>query len=147
MDWQLIASYFTVKSVTFLTVQINDQDLSTYLRGWSGGAMVLGKLPYIIDDSKQGHITLAVGAGGGCLDIFTLIYLFSPLPLSIRLLVGWLFWAERSFETVFQSISGRLPERRRNKREMIDERKNIQTTPARTYCKRSRPLPYSPPNK
>ena len=25
-------------------------------------------------------------------------------------LVGWLFWASRSFETVFQSISGRLPE-------------------------------------
>ena len=31
--------------------------------------------------------------------------------------VGWLFWAERPFETVFQSISGRLPERgRREKR-------------------------------
>ena len=30
---------------------------------------------------------------------------------------------------------------------MIDERKNIQTTPIRTYCKRSRPLPYSSPNK
>ena len=26
----------------------------------------------------QGPIALAVGAGGGCLDIFTLIYLFSP---------------------------------------------------------------------
>ena len=30
---------------------------------------------------------------------------------------------------------------------MIDERKNVQTTPTRTYCKRSRPLPYSYPNK
>ena len=28
-----------------------------------------------------------------------------------------------------QSISGRLPERGRKKREMIDERKNVQTTP------------------
>ena len=30
-------------------------------------------------------------------------------------LVGWLFWALRSFETVIQSISGRLPERVRKK--------------------------------
>ena len=29
---------------------------------------------------------------------------------------------------------------------MIDERKNVPTTPTRTYCKRSRPLPYSNPN-
>ena len=26
-------------------------------------------------------------------------------------LVGWLFWVKRPFETVFQSISGRLPKR------------------------------------
>ena len=31
----------------------------------------------------QGPSTLAVGAGGGCLDIFTLIYLFSPLSPSL----------------------------------------------------------------
>ena len=30
---------------------------------------------------------------------------------------------------------------------MIDERKNVQTTPTRTYCKRNRPLPYSNLNK
>ena len=40
-----------------------------------------------------------------------------------------MFWVKRPFETVFQSISGRLPERGRKKREMIDERKNVQTTP------------------
>ena len=51
------------------------------------------------------------------------------------------------FETVFQSISGRLPERGREKREVIDERKNVQTTPTRTYCKRNRPLPYYNLNK
>ena len=34
----------------------------------------------------------------------------------------------------------------RKKSDMIDERKNVQTTPTRTYCKRSRPLPYSNPN-
>ena len=61
-------------------------------------------------------------------------------------LVGWLFWATRPFETVFLSISGRLPEIRRKKTEMIDKRKNVQTTPTRTYCKCSRPLPYLNPN-
>ena len=31
--------------------------------------------------------------------------------------VGWLlFWVKRPFETVFQSISGRLPEREKEKR-------------------------------
>ena len=56
--------------------------------GWSGGAMALGKLPmpgrptvWII--VGQGPTVLAVGAGGGCLDIFTLIYLFSPLSPSL----------------------------------------------------------------
>ena len=50
--------------------------------------MVLGKLPvpgrptiWII--VGQGSSILAVGAGGGCLDIFTLIYLFSPLSPSL----------------------------------------------------------------
>ena len=46
--------------------------------------MVLGKLPVpgrptIWIQVGQGPIALAVGAGGGCLDIFTLLYLFSPL--------------------------------------------------------------------
>ena len=31
----------------------------------------------------QGPIALAVGAGGGCLDIFTLLYIFSPFSLSL----------------------------------------------------------------
>ena len=59
-------------------------------RGWSGGAMVLGKLPvpgrptyWII--VGQGPIALAVGAGGGCLDIFSLSVLsLLFLPLSGR---------------------------------------------------------------
>ena len=51
-------------------------------RGWSGGAMVLGKLPVpgrptIWITVGQGPTALAVGAGGGCLGIFTLIYPFS----------------------------------------------------------------------
>ena len=58
--------------------------LSPVSRGWSGGAMVLGKLPVpgrptIWMIVGQGPIVLAVGAGGGCLDIFTLLYPFSPL--------------------------------------------------------------------
>ena len=52
-------------------------------RGWSGGAKVLGKLsvpgrPTTLDDSRaRAYFVLAVGAGGGCLDIFSLVYLFS----------------------------------------------------------------------
>ena len=57
-------------------------------RGWSGGAMVLGKLPVpgrptILMTVGQGPIALAVGAGGGCSDIFTLLYPFFPLSPSL----------------------------------------------------------------
>ena len=49
---------------------------------------MLGKLPVLgrptnLDIVGQGPIVLAVGAGGGCLDIFTLIYSFSPLSPSL----------------------------------------------------------------
>ena len=45
---------------------------------------MLGKLPVpgrptILTTVGQGSTVLAVGAGGGCLDIFTLIYSFSSL--------------------------------------------------------------------
>ena len=57
-------------------------------REWSDGAMVLGKLPVpgrptIWITVGQGPTALTVGAGGGCLDIFTLIYPFSPLSPSL----------------------------------------------------------------
>ena len=57
-------------------------------RGWSGGAKVLGKLPMPIPIliwiiGGQGPVALAVGAGGGCLDIFSLICPFSPLSPSL----------------------------------------------------------------
>ena len=50
--------------------------------------MVLGELqvpgrPTIWITVGQGPIVLAVGAGGGCLDIYTLLYPFSPLPPSL----------------------------------------------------------------
>ena len=64
--------------------------MSGQVRGWSGGAMVLGKLPVpgrptIWMIVGQGHIALAIGAGGGCLDIFTILtFYFYFLPLSGR---------------------------------------------------------------
>ena len=56
--------------------------------GWSGGAKVLGKLPVpgrptILITVGQGPTALAVGAGGGGMDIFTLIYHFSSLSPSL----------------------------------------------------------------
>ena len=50
--------------------------------------MVLGKLPVpgrptVWITVGQGPAALAVGAGGGCLDIFTLIYPFFPLSPSL----------------------------------------------------------------
>ena len=49
---------------------------------------MLGKLsvpgrPTIWINVGQGPIALAVGAGGGCLDIFTLIFPFSSFSLSL----------------------------------------------------------------
>ena len=50
--------------------------------------MALGKLPVLGRATirmlvGQEPTVLAVGAGGGCLDIFTLIYPFSPLSPSL----------------------------------------------------------------
>ena len=50
--------------------------------------MVLGELPEpgrptILMIVGQGLIALAVGAGGGCLDIFILLYPFPPLSPSL----------------------------------------------------------------
>ena len=56
--------------------------------GWSGGAKVLDKLPVtgrptIWMTVGQRPIAHAVGAGGDCLDIFTLLYPSSPLSPSL----------------------------------------------------------------
>ena len=44
---------------------------------------MLAKLSTSLDDGRQGPFVLAVGAGGGCLDIFSLVYLFSFLSPSL----------------------------------------------------------------
>ena len=54
--------------------------------------MVMGKLPVpgrptIWITVGQGPTALAVGAGGGCLDIFILIYSFSPLSPLLNVLI------------------------------------------------------------
>ena len=72
-----------------VAVNINNTSVSPLLQvGWSGGAMVLGKLPVpgrptILITVGQGPIALAVGAGGGGLDIFAFIYPFSSFSLSL----------------------------------------------------------------
>ena len=52
---------------------------SLVLKGWSGGAT--GR-PTILIIVGQGPIALAVGAGGSCSDIFTLLYPFFSLSPS-----------------------------------------------------------------
>ena len=60
------------------------------------------------------------------------------------LVIGWLVGCFgfngplRQYFSLYQAVSQREGERR----ERIDESKNVQTTPIRTYCKRNRPLPY-----
>ena len=80
---------------------------------------------------------LAVGAGGGCLEI-SLFF----LPLSGLVDCFVLNGPLRQYFRLYRVISRSL----RKRREKIEEGKNIQTTPIRTYCKRNRPLPYYHPN-
>ena len=62
---------FLVKNEIILTHIPNDVNLLNVIylifKGWSGGAMVLGKLPVptSLMIVGQGPIALAVGAGGG----------------------------------------------------------------------------------
>ena len=49
----------------------------------------------------------------------------------------------RRYFSLYRAVSQREGERGKKR---IDESKNVQTTPIRTYYKRSRPLPYCNPN-
>ena len=60
----------------------------TFAWRWSGGAKVLGKLsvpgrPTSLDDSRARAYCACSRCGWGCLDIFSLIYLFSFLSPSL----------------------------------------------------------------
>ena len=91
-DFRMIRSrFYRVNSLKELYDTVEPARIFSFLKeieGWSGGAMVLGKLPVpgrptIWITVGQGPTALAVGAGGGCLDIFTLIYPFFPLSPSL----------------------------------------------------------------
>ena len=110
--------------------------------------MVLGKLPVpgrptIWITVGQGPTAYAVGAGGGCLDIFTLVYPFSPLSPSL--------WETARYRLKY-CLKGPLNPKQpinqptRREKEVIDERKKSKQPPTRTYCKSNRPLPYFNPN-
>ena len=61
------------------------------------------------------------------------------------IMVGWLVCCFglngplKQYFVLYRAVSQREGER---KREIIGERKNVQITPTRNHCKRSRPLPY-----
>ena len=54
---------------------------------------------------------------------------------------GWLVGFNGPLREYF-SLYRAACQREGERGEMIDERKNAQTTPTRTYCRRNRPLPY-----
>ena len=69
------------------------------------------------------------------------IYLFIACKSAIGWLVGCFGFNGplRQYFSLYRAVSQREGER-------IDESKNVKTTPTRTYCKCSRPLPYRNPN-
>ena len=82
--FRALERYFCDICIWCCTCQLHFIQQFLHRRGWSGAAMVLGKLPVpgrptILIGVGQGPTALAVGAGGRCLDIVTLIYPFSPL--------------------------------------------------------------------
>ena len=75
---------------------------------------------------------------------FLLSSILSCLSLPLFGLVGCFGFNGplRQYFSLYRAVSQREGERR----ERIDESKNVQTTPTRTYCKHNRPLPYYHPN-
>ena len=70
---------FVISFIFTVYVALRPHPNAIQCGGWSGGAKVLGKLPVpgrptFLITVRQGPIALAVGAGGGCLDVFTLVY-------------------------------------------------------------------------
>ena len=74
----------------------------------------------------------------------TVFFYRQPIITVRSSVVGWLVvlgltaLSDNIYFSLYRAVSQREGERR----ERIDESKNVQTTPARIYCKRNRPLPY-----
>ena len=84
------ASNANIMKQNFQVLQSRYTEYQHIYRGWSGVAMVLGKLPVpgrptIWITVGQGPTALVVGAGGGCFDVFTLNY---PFLYSFSLSLG-----------------------------------------------------------
>ena len=70
-----------MNEILYFKIHVKSQVIHPAIRRGSGGAKVLGKLsvpgrPLILIIVEQGPIALAEGAGGDCLDIFTLVCFF-----------------------------------------------------------------------
>ena len=80
---------FQMKSPCYLvTLSLESSDFQTFLKQYvilvPFGALILSDLVLASSSLyRQGPLVLAVGAGGSCLDIFTLLYLFSSLSPSL----------------------------------------------------------------
>ena len=84
LNWKVLAEWILTEMACKATTPCCLASCLASCCGWSGGAMVLGKLPVpgrptIWIAVGQWPIVLAVGEGGGCLDTFTLVYIFAPL--------------------------------------------------------------------
>ena len=69
--------------------------------------------------------------------------------ITVGAAVGWLLGGCVGFSGLLRqlfSLYRAVSKRARKRRERIDESKNVQTTPTRTYRKRNRPLSYYHPN-
>ena len=74
-----------MRPVDIITTVLGFCDCCLFL-GWSGGGMVLGKLPVPghpagLDSGGQGATALAMCAGGGCFDVFAHVCHFSSFSL------------------------------------------------------------------
>ena len=78
-----------------------------------------------------------------CIDFRISRYMFFRVNrfIDVWLLVGF-NGPLRQYFSLYRAVT----QRRRKRREKIDERKNVRSTPNRTYCKCNRPLPYYFPN-